>query len=258
MSTGYPDGQKITQWLGAPIQKATAAAIGAGQIVIGPSRLSSWASLIVALKPTGGQVTVTVAQTIDGGPAGLVLQSQVVVAAGATLFEAFVLFGTSVTVTLQGAVGGTTVDYAIIPSNTTTNAQVLTNATINVQKNEVLVAAEPTLDFVDAGANVWTVTDDATNTRVKVTPPRIITGRINADGTIAAGTGFTVNRPSAGTYDITFTVAFAALPAFVCVAGSSVVFRGSALTTSTARVETFSTAFALSDSACSFIAHAIG
>lgn len=168
MSTGYPDGQKITQWIGAPIAQAVAAPIGAGQIVIGPTRLSSWASVIVALKPTGGPVTITVTQTIPNGPGGLVLQQQVIVPAGGTVFESFVLFGANVTITLQGAVGGTTVDYAVTPSNTTTNAQVLTNATINVQKNEVLVAAEPTLDFVDANGIVWTLTDDATNTRVKV------------------------------------------------------------------------------------------
>jgi hypothetical protein len=164
---GYPDWQKIQQWLGAPLDQATAAAIGAGAINLGPYNLASWASLVVAIKPTGGSVTITVKQKISGGPATLELSQQVVVNAGSTVFEAFVLLGDAVSVTLQGSAGGETVDYALYPSNTTTNAQVITNATINVQKDDVLVAAEQTLDFLTA-ALIPTITDDAGNTRVKI------------------------------------------------------------------------------------------
>lgn len=172
---GYPDWQKIQQWIGTPLDEATGAAIGAGAINLGPYNLASWASIVVALKPTGGKVTITVKQKLNGGPATLELDEVFVVNAGSTLFEAVVLFGDVVSVTLQGDTVGETVDYAVYPSNTTTNAQVITNATINVQHNEALVAAEQTLDFVDAaaGAGVWTIADDAANTRVKVTLPII-------------------------------------------------------------------------------------
>jgi hypothetical protein len=39
-----------------------------------------------------------------------------------------------------------------------------------------------------------------------------LTGIVNANGTIAAGTGFTVNRTGAGVYVVTFTAAFSAAP----------------------------------------------
>lgn len=42
---------------------------------------------------------------------------------------------------------------------------------------------------------------------------RQIVGRVNADGTVAGGSGFTVTRNSAGDYTINFTVPFAAAPA---------------------------------------------
>lgn len=165
---GFPDGQEITQWLGQPIDEQAAYPIGAGSKVVGPTVLANFASIIIAVKPTGGQVSVTIKQAIQGGPAGLTLSQTVVVPAGTTLFEAFVLFADQVTVTLQGAVGGTTVDYAVYPSNTTTNAQVIQSASISIQKNEVPVASEPTLDFVDSNQNLWSVTDDAANTRIKL------------------------------------------------------------------------------------------
>lgn len=167
-SYGFPDGQEITEWLGQPIDEQTAWPIGAGSKVVGPAVLANFASIIIAVKPTGGQVSVTIKQAIAGGPAALTLSQTVIVPAGTTLFEAFVLFADQVTVTLQGAVGGTTVDYAVYPSNTTTNAQVIQSASISIQKNEVPVAAEPTLDFVDGSGNLWSVIDDAANTRIKI------------------------------------------------------------------------------------------
>lgn len=169
-SYGFPDGQEITQWLGQPIDEQTAYALGAGSKAIGPAVLANFASIIVAVKPTGGPVTVTITQGINGGPPGLQLQESVVVPAGATLFEAVVLFADSVTVTLQGSVGGTTVDYAVYPSNTTTNTQVLTQATVDIQHNDVRIAAEPALDFEDGASVAWTLADDAANSRMKITP----------------------------------------------------------------------------------------
>lgn len=83
---------------------------------------------------------------------------------------------------------------------------------VEVDHNGVAISTEPKLDFEDAGANLWVVTDDPTNTRAKITPPKALTGRINPDGTIAAGTGFTCARLGVGAYKITYTVAFAAPP----------------------------------------------
>src|SRR4051812_1379184 len=117
---GYPDWQKIQQWLGAPLDQATAAAIGAGAINLGPYNLASWASIILAIKPAGGKVTATIKQKISGGPASLELSEAFIVNAGTTAFEAVVLFGDVVSITLQGDTVGETVDYAIYPSNTTT------------------------------------------------------------------------------------------------------------------------------------------
>lgn len=222
-SVGYPDYQRITQWLGAPIVQGTGTAIGAGTHVDGPIEVANYASVILAIKPTGGPVTVTLKQTVPGGPASLLLTESVVVPAGATLFEAFVLFGQAVELDITGTIAGTTVDYALYGSNTTTNAQVITQATINVQHNDVLVAAEPTLDLEDFGANVWSVVDDGPNTRVKITPPRCITGEVSGAGAIIAGSGFTVSRTGVGRYVITFSPAFSAAP---CVVATAIATSG--------------------------------
>lgn len=216
-SVGYPDYQRITQWLGAPIVQGTGTAIGAGTHVGGPFEVANYASVILAIKPTGGPVTVTLKQTVPGGPASLLLTESVVVPAGATLFEAFVLFGQAVELDITGTIVGTTVDYALYGSNTTTNAQVITQATINVQKNDALVSAEPTLDFEDAGANTWSIVDDAPNTRVKITPPKVLTGSVSSVGTVASGNGFSVSHISAGRYLITYTVPFPGQPTFIAI-----------------------------------------
>jgi hypothetical protein len=171
---GYTDGQAITGWLGVPLVDTTGLALGAGTHVDGPFSLTNFASIIVAIKPTGGPVTVKVKQAISGGPASLVLEEDLVVTAGETVFQAFVLFGDSVTVELDGSVGGTTVDYAVYPSNTTTNAQVIQAATINVQHNDALVGTEQTLDFEDASGFAWVITDDGPNQRVKIAPPVLV------------------------------------------------------------------------------------
>lgn len=170
-SVGYPDYQRITQWLGAPLLQGTGLGVFPGPHVDGPIEVANYASVIVAVKANVGNVTVTIKQTVPAGPATLVLTETVIVPAGATLFEAFVLFGQAVELDLTGSIAGTTVDYALYGSNTTTNAQVITNATINVQLNDVLVAAEPTLDFQDDPGFPWSVLDDAPGTRVKVKPP---------------------------------------------------------------------------------------
>lgn len=168
-AVGYPDYQKLSQWLGAPLVQGTGVVIGAGTHVDAAIEAANFASVIVALKATGGNVTVRVKQTVPGGPASLVLTQDVIVVAGATLFEAFVLFGSAVELDLIGTLAGTSVDYALYGSNTTTNAQVITQATINVQKAGVLVAAEPTLDLLDGPGIKITAVDDPTNTRILLT-----------------------------------------------------------------------------------------
>ena len=45
---------------------------------------------------------------------------------------------------------------------------------------------------------------------------RIIRGTVNGDGTINQGSGFTVNNPSTGVFDINFTTAFSIKPTVVC------------------------------------------
>jgi hypothetical protein len=171
-SVGYPDYQRITQWLGAPLLQGTGVAVFPGPHVDGPLEVANYASVIVALKAIGGNATVTVKQTVPAGPASLVLTETIIVPAGGILFEAFVLYGQAVELDITGSIAGTTVDYALYGSNTTTNAQVITNATINVQHNDVLVAAEPTLDLEDDPGFKWSVVDDGAGTRVKVTPPQ--------------------------------------------------------------------------------------
>lgn len=228
-SIGFPDGQRITQWLGAPIVQQTALAIGNVLHTDGPFNLASWASVIVAIKPTGGNVTVTVRQRVSGGPASLELPETFIVQAGQVGFESIVLFGDAVYLDLTGSAPGVTVDYALYPSNTTTNAQVLASATVNVQHNEALVAAEPTLDFVDSAGNVWVLTDDAANTRMKVALPDDVACSTYPPTTLLASGLFytvpnlaTVNDPRgmngankitvpvAGWYHVTGTLWFAA------------------------------------------------
>jgi hypothetical protein len=186
-SLGYPDWQKIQQWLGAPLVQATGRVIGAGTVSDGPFNLASWASVVVAIKPTGGNVTVKIRQKVNGAPASLELVDTVVVPAGQTGFDAFVLFGDAVTLELTGSIAGVSVDYALYPSNTTTNAQLLASAVVNIQQNDALVAAEPTLDFKDVLGFVWSIVDDPTNTRIKITPPIPGLAPI-ADMYVAAGT----------------------------------------------------------------------
>lgn len=168
-AVGYPDYQRITQWLGAPLVQGTGVVIGAGSHVDGPIEAANFASVIVAVKASVGNVTVTIKQSVPGGPASLILSEQIIVPPGGILFEAFVLFGAAIELDLTGSIAGTSVDYALYGSNTTTNAQVITQATIDIQKAGALVAAEPTLDFIDGPGIKITAVDDPTNTRVLLT-----------------------------------------------------------------------------------------
>ena len=105
-------------------------------------------------------------------------------------------------------------------------AVAVSGSNVNVQHNNALVAAEPTIDFIDAGANILTVADDAANTRVVVTMPRVLTGIVAGTGAITAGTGFTVVRNSAGNYTVTITVAYSAAPTVSAVVSDGVLGAG--------------------------------
>ena len=93
-------------------------------------------------------------------------------------------------------------------------------------KGDLVVAtASGQVQVVSVGANGTVLTADSTQTAgVKWVAPtpgsvRPITGQINADGSIAAGSGFTVAKGGTGTYTVTFTTAFAAVPTVVATVG---------------------------------------
>jgi hypothetical protein len=62
---------------------------------------------------------------------------------------------------------------------------------VNVQHNDALVGSQPTIDFEDSsGATfAWTVTNDSPGTRVKVTPPDVVTSAFGRNGAVAAVSG---------------------------------------------------------------------
>ena len=67
-----------------------------------------------------------------------------------------------------------------------------------------------------------------------------VTGRVDTDGTILAGTGFTVSHGGTGTYTITFTTAFSNPPFFTAEGKSSgAEVDGITITALTASAVTF-------------------
>lgn len=89
----------------------------------------------------------------------------------------------------------------------------VTLTALNFLHNGTLVANEQGLNLVDANGISWTVSDDAGAQRVDVQASGPTSGLVNADGTIAGGTRFTVNHSATGTYQVTFTSPFSAAPA---------------------------------------------
>jgi hypothetical protein len=168
LQTGFPDWQRITQWFGSPLDSATAFAIGAGAKVVGPLDVSNFASIVVCVKPTGGTVTVTVEQQVPGGPAGLKVATSFVANDGNVIFEAFVLLAGAAKVTFQGSAAGETLDYAIVPSNTNTNAEVAALTQLGFQHNDAVVANETAIDLEDTTSLVWSLVNDPANLRMKV------------------------------------------------------------------------------------------
>lgn len=168
-SSGFPDWQRITQWFAAPVDQGAGVSLDGGDVVSGPFDLLSFASVVVCVKATGGQVTVTVKQTIPGAPASLQTSSAFVVAAGNVVFEPIVLDAGIITVTFHEAAPGTSVDYALVPSNVNSNVAGSLLAQLGFQHNDTPVANETAIDLEDSSSVVWTLADDAANGRVKVT-----------------------------------------------------------------------------------------
>lgn len=221
-SVGFPDWQKITQWLGAPEVSTVGLALGAGVHDDGPFDLASWASVVVAVMPTGGPVSVRLRQQIPGGPPSLTTDTTFAVAAGGVLFEAIVLMAGAVSLELTGTVPGTTVDYALYPSNTTTNAVASGGGTVIVPV--VALAAFPPANPVDGqmlvlvipGANNpltgqpvrWLCTYDAGAALWHVAGPALAAEVLNQEVYAAAvygdlaTVGPAIDVPRPGVYDI--------------------------------------------------------
>lgn len=86
------------------------------------------------------------------------------------------------------------------------------------------------------------------------TDTKTVAGRVNANGTIAAGTGFSINRTGVGVYVITFS-ALAPLALVPIIAnGNSRLPTTSAYTATTVTVNIYTTALAAVDEVFAFIA----
>ncbi|MDE2469326.1 MAG: hypothetical protein KGL35_11430 [Bradyrhizobium sp.] len=125
MSVGFPDFQRITQWLGAPLETQTAYAIGAGSNTWGPFSVSSWQGLLLVSEPTGGNVTFTVRAVRSGGVSGLNVDQSVTVSPGEVSVSAFALYGNAVSLIAQGSVGSSTVSFDLVPTNTIAQSQLI-------------------------------------------------------------------------------------------------------------------------------------
>ena len=189
-SSGFPDWQRITQWFAAPIAQATGVSLDGGDVTVGPFDLLSFASVIVCVKAIGGPVVVTLTDSIPGGPASLQTTTSFTVAAGNVEFQGIVLDAGGASVTFHETGPGTTVDYAIVPSNVNTNVAGALLAQLDFFHNDAAVANETGLDFEDSASLAWAVVDDPANARVKVTP------------TVHAALGVTVLFPGSTSYTV--------------------------------------------------------
>lgn len=85
--------------------------------------------------------------------------------------------------------------------------------------------------------------------------PEIVAGRVNADGSIAAGDGFTVAKAGTGLYDITFGAGFRLLSIVPVVSnGNTRIPSTLNYTERSVRVSLFTTAVAAVDDPFSFTA----
>lgn len=173
---GHPDFQAYALWIGAPLVQQTGLAIGSGSHTDSAINVSNFASVILAVKPTGGTIVATLTQSVVGGPASLAFATQYTIASGSVAFNTLVLTGNLVTLQLQGNTGGETVDYALYPSNTTVSTPSVTGATLKFQHNAGATITEPGVDVEDSPFAAWTLTDDPGSSRVKLSavPPTVL------------------------------------------------------------------------------------
>lgn len=83
---------------------------------------------------------------------------------------------------------------------------------------------------------------------------RIIRGRVNSDGTIALGTGFTISKTGTGAYTINFSTTFSSAPTAVASATNAAHFSNVGLpSTSSVAVATYNSSAAAADAAFNFI-----
>lgn len=124
--SSYPDFQAFPQWTGSPLSQATLNAIGGGTLDTGALPVGSWASIILWAKATAQPITAVVTQTLGAGPAALTISTNVTIPAGAQIADTIVMLGDTVEIVFTGGGAGCKLDYAVVPTNTTTNAQVTT------------------------------------------------------------------------------------------------------------------------------------
>ena len=88
-----------------------------------------------------------------------------------------------------------------------------------------------------------------------ISPGGQMTGRVNTDGTIAAGTGFTVIKGTAGRYRVLFNTAFASAPVALAIAfsGAARFVELTNITAAEAEFLVWTTAPALQDGAFTFL-----
>ena len=176
MPSGYNDYQRYSQWFGAPLAQGSAVPIAIGSTDLGTFSVPNWSSILVAVLPTGGDVTVDVSEYLLGAPATLTVSNAQPAPAGKVFMQNYVLVGAQVDVAITNLHAGVTADYAVVPSNS------IQGATVQ-----------------GGGSNVFNG----------------ITGWVKSDGTIRAGTGFTVTYTDTGKYAVTISPALSATPVVV-------------------------------------------
>jgi len=92
---------------------------------------------------------------------------------------------------------------------------------------------------------------------MRSSPTRTISGRINADGTPANASGWSSRKVSTGAYTVTFAGGFRVIGAVASPGPAASAIRTayvSSMTGDSITVQVVSSAFALADDTCSFVA----
>lgn len=78
-----------------------------------------------------------------------------------------------------------------------------------------------------------------------------IMGRVAANGSISAGTGFTINKTATGRYTVTFTSAFSAIPCFLCTCQYDAITLSSYMIVNIISISTTTAVLAMNDNSTS-------